>query len=764
VNRILRRLVGEERGSVFVLAAFLIPLVFMVLVAIVVDTGTWYTHKRQLQNRADAGALAAGVQYLSDYARCASDDAAIRLAAANRLDASARQFAGDPQQAAPLHNTEVTEQTRINVEINSNAPSGRAEPDTSWNDPAGDGLGPCDRHAVGAPFSPGNVYYVDVGARERDQPSLFGMFGVNLFRNEGHARVALFSAEAGKGFLPIALPDQNIVQAQLRYYRECGAGAPVLLAKVTLNPLASAYQTVSGTTLWGKTVGDLPAGATGGGIPTNITLSMPASTACGADDYIPISTEIRLAGVDSTIIDIDDPTTCAQLIAARFADCFSRVSNIRDFKDNPKTQPWIQEVTLDGGLTGDLCSPDVLFSRPGGTNCRYTVAVSIDWNSLATGHTGKDFTVTVGGDSLTSPNGNNGSPNGVWTSGGLSNNNVAGRSDLMLSWSCKPNCGSGSYPIQSLFLGNATNAGVLSLVRTSGTAQAAGGQPGNPLQWYRAGNGSEDVSVYPTVGLDSSFYIGQKRVLRLPKCKTGNADTNNCDLDTGSPTNSQSVDCEPATGGQGHDFQMFLTGCDPTYTDNGWAAPWWTSSSSPPPGYCPTLTDMVSLAQPYQCVPKAPGFSPGVIADGIAAAIGNCEKIQNNSCSKYVCTNPNYYDPGTKTWAQPTTGESPRIVYLFIVPYGSYKNTGPQDGLPILDFAAFYVTGWDPQGNGNGNGNPCNTINSASYPPGARNDETVASGGVVGYFVRSAMPDVPGDPTQECDPTKLRPCVPVLVR
>ena len=82
-----------------------------------------------------------------------------------------------------------------------------------------------------------------------------------------------------------------------------------------------------------------------------------------------------------------------------------------------------------------------------------------------------------------------------------------------------------------------------------------------------------------------------------------------------------------------------------------------------------------------------------MIADGIAAAIGNCSKIQNNSCSKYACTNPNYYDPAQKTWSYPTTGDSPRIVYIFIVPYGSYKNTGSQQTIPVLDFAAFYVTG-----------------------------------------------------------------------
>ena len=42
-------------------AAVMIP-VFLVLTALVVDVGNWFSHSRQLQNRADAGALAAGVR------------------------------------------------------------------------------------------------------------------------------------------------------------------------------------------------------------------------------------------------------------------------------------------------------------------------------------------------------------------------------------------------------------------------------------------------------------------------------------------------------------------------------------------------------------------------------------------------------------------------------------------------------------------------------------------------------------------------------
>ena len=110
----------DERGTVLALSAVLIPI-FIVLVALAYDVGTWYTHKRQLQNRADAAALAAGVAYSRVFTACNSPDAATKALAESTIEGAARLYAGDPQVAGPLHNTEVTEQTRVNVEVNAPA-------------------------------------------------------------------------------------------------------------------------------------------------------------------------------------------------------------------------------------------------------------------------------------------------------------------------------------------------------------------------------------------------------------------------------------------------------------------------------------------------------------------------------------------------------------------------------------------------------------------------------------------------------------------
>ena len=85
--------VGSERGTVIALAAVMLP-VFLLLSALVVDTGNWFTHKRQLQNRADAGALAAGVEYAASFASCVQDgDPTLKTATAAAISGQARMQA-----------------------------------------------------------------------------------------------------------------------------------------------------------------------------------------------------------------------------------------------------------------------------------------------------------------------------------------------------------------------------------------------------------------------------------------------------------------------------------------------------------------------------------------------------------------------------------------------------------------------------------------------------------------------------------------------
>jgi hypothetical protein len=225
---------------------------------------------------------------------------------------------------------------------------------------------------------------------------------------------------------------------------------------------------------------------------------------------------------------------------------------------------------------------------------------------------------------------------------------------------------------------------------------------------------------------------------------------------------SQAVACDPSN--QGQEFDSYKDGCKPWYTYNDYSGPpWWLP---PAPGACPDKNGIEAEPQPWQCVLNAPGTQPNIIGDGIATAIGNCMPghIQNNGCNRFSCINKNYYDPSKPNqWALGTGTPSPRVVLLFIVPYGSYKGVGSQDGLPIENFAAFYVTGW--RGNGGSGQNPCEGVDPDGAAGPIQPDEVAPQkGSIVGYFVGYTLPNAPGDPHSICVLGQLRPCVPVLVR
>jgi hypothetical protein len=159
---------NDERGGILVISAVVIP-VFLLLTALVVDGGNWFTHKRQLQNRADAGALAAGVEYLSRLQNCATTPGTDGPAIAD----VAKNYAGTSDAAVPgtKYNQQIAQPTNLTVEINST-----------------DGLNPCVEHDPDS-ISPAGGYWTDVKVRETNIGTLFGGFGLNLPSVTARARV-----------------------------------------------------------------------------------------------------------------------------------------------------------------------------------------------------------------------------------------------------------------------------------------------------------------------------------------------------------------------------------------------------------------------------------------------------------------------------------------------------------------------------------------------------------------------------------------------
>ena len=191
------RRLRDERGGILVMAAVMIP-VFLLLTALVVDVGNWFTHKRQLQNRADAAAFAAGRRVREELeglrperatppcsastAREIADAARAVRRRPGGLRLRTRHAAGDapqhrdrePGEPRRRHQLERPGLQRRHRLHGRRRHRRRRATRASCTRPAD------DISAAG--------HWTDVRVKERDLPSLFGSVGLPLSRNGARAR------------------------------------------------------------------------------------------------------------------------------------------------------------------------------------------------------------------------------------------------------------------------------------------------------------------------------------------------------------------------------------------------------------------------------------------------------------------------------------------------------------------------------------------------------------------------------------------------
>lgn len=173
---------------------------------------------------------------------------------------------------------------------------------------------------------------------------------------------------------------------------------------------------------------------------------------------------------------------------------------------------------------------------------------------------------------------------------------------------------------------------------------------------------------------------------------------------------NQSIDCDPSVPNLAGEIEQ---GCAPAYKINPGLA-------------CPSYTALWSLPQPWECVKTQTGGAVGQVENGLKARILG----GSNSCTAPI------------NWPGYELGD-PRLVPLIITPFGSFGGSG-NDIIPVIDFGAFYIVGW--------NGDPC---------PGAY---SVPKGYIAGHFVKYAAPNPRGAGTTVCNPDALTPCVAVMTR
>ena len=746
----MRHRLRDERGSVLMIFAVAVP-VFILFLAIALNVGDWYTHRRQLQNRADAGALAAGVAYQQSWKACVLGAAGIGDQIANQ----ARAYAGDSSYGGTLYNLNPTNQSAISVAINSSSYGGAYK---------ADGGDPCFKHPADAAdyVSPNGGYWTDVRVRESNIPTIFGGFGITLPQITAHARVEIHPAKSDNGFIPLGVPDPQIDRAQARIINECDGS---LVKKVDLAPLLDANQTLSGqgVTLWGPT-GSFTSPPTPVS-PQPIAFTLPSGATCkggGADGngYIPLGIEVRVAGKVDTTPDINGPTCSDLFNNTKYADCWTDLTEIRDWKDGDANTgpPVFRNVHHFNAVP--TCQYDPYFTRVAA--CSLAANVDVQWGDPLLGGRpgnygapGVTYTVTLNGASLTPV----GAKNGIWSVGSTGYYGTSlpggGPSDVTLNWSwadtnstdsfrgnqCtstggNPCKGSGSEPVHRTFTATDTNAGIVSLAQVTN-----GPGIGTGASLYDSGNVNTAVSVYLTIGLKAS-YSQQAPGSQLVTLRSS------------TPQGSQEINCN--TKDQGDDFQEFAAGCTTWFGPNRFTdAAWWGGT---PPG-CPTSTWIWSQlgtnspTSPFLCAPTAPGIANGPFACAIAKRTGNAPTAGPNNCSPgdLTCLHPNRY---AEFVAGTDTLPDPRIVKIFDVPYGAFKGiTGASDAaVPVLLVGSFYITGW---------GGPAGKDDPCARPP----DDLAQPGEVVGRFIQlTEINNGPVDTTVSCDPNLPIPCRAVLVR
>jgi len=753
----------DDRGQVIVLAAVMIP-VFLLFTALVLDAGNWFAHKRELQNRADAAALAAGVELAKDWPGCignSTDEAAIT--------AVAKRFGGDIELDPTAVNTEVVNNSKFDIAVNSTSY------DTGTDN--SDGGGPCFDHAANpAPegesnISPDGGTWVDVKVKETDTKSFAGKFGVNLTQNRARARVQLLESSQGDQFVPLAVPEEEVVKARIRFINDCDGS---VLRSVSLKPLKDPYQTASGMKLWGPD----PAGNATSVDPGTVSLTTPGtvpvpnkSPVCNGNserDYTPIRVELRVAGRPD--IDISDTVACSTLQSSTSADCYPNISQMRVYQpDNGLfgDRPQIRNVTLSPSGSNP-CVTDPYYSRPANAaTCTFDASVFMDWGSRPTANA--IFTATIQVDSGATRNLSGPTPQGTWTASQVPIS-ALGQGNVRVHWTYELQSGSwppgslsgcnnknnnpckqsGNTTVHQVNLGDDPTGNADPPSDVVGAVKLTSG-PSITSSEVHSAQTSTTVTPYVTIGLHSAIQPGDWAVLRLR-----------------SGQNNYSVICDPYWDQPSSVDSMaaFYYGCQAPYAANDTSTNsfWWNTSTKS----CPATSSWFSYSgtppnvnyphSPWECVQLDVGGNGFTVGDGIALATGNCKspnadpigpgsqaKCQSH---KYQCNNPITYHGGTN---YPSL-DDPRVIKLFVVPWGAYKNvkTGNGQVVPVLRLAAFYVTGW----HFNAGDDPC---------PGNENSR-LGGEQVGGYFIKAVESSGPANPHKQCSPDDVNLCTVALVR
>jgi hypothetical protein len=705
----LATLISDDRGAVVVIFALFAPVAIL-LAAFALDTGNWYLQKRQLQVRADAGALAAAQEFGPCSTEPESEAVNNRMYNAAGLYGGARSVTPPPPHPpvtlpGTLYNVPPGGGANIHALINSQKYFGQASP--------------VDSSASTSP--PCSAQMVDVKLTDTGVPWYWRPFsGPSI---NAHARVEILNETSTAGAEPFAepLPTPNTMTATL--VDESNNDAPVA-GPFTLTPSGE-------HTLW----------TTASAVPVTFNNSKTGS--------FPVGLRIAMTG--------GGPATCGSPGVTCYDNSGSSpgigVAYTRVWSNNGSpglplsapVAPQASDVSLaPAGVAPCPNSPGGTFSNFISSPSSCTVALSTKMAFTSTGGTvlscsTTSLTLTAGATAVSIPC-PSGGPNGTWTSAAATVPANAGKLNFTLGWSVT----AGNKPAGSEGGSGGTCTAAAPCKSSLGVVQRA----------YSGAYDSKTVDADektsgPILGATVTDTSGGE-IMSLQRGTTRSVNVTVNVLGFQPSTAIPSTPIELSFGGNQANGALACKGTGNPELEKalaeGCAEVYATTSA-------PAATACSGSPNPPVCVTENPGN--GKLAKDLDPGMN--KRINEG---KAVCVNPN-------RWASPNTvGQvlgkvpaDPRLIITIITDNGAFTNGASK--VPVRGFAAFYVTGWagDPcigQPNGNSNG----LAYTKDDDPGSQN-----TGVLLGHFVKYIDTlNTKETGSGGCERNSINRCIAVLTR
>jgi hypothetical protein len=698
----LKRFLGRDEGSALMFVVVGLP-VMIVVFAIAVDVGSWYVHKRALQNDVDAAVFAGSQLWGSCFRPSTVTPAWLPM------QQEAQNYDGETG-FAHNYNPQVggTLKGNLGVAFNSTTFPLSQPPNAGPDDT------PSDSCALTRLSDGANHYIFDVKATEQNVPLIFGNAFPGVIGPTIHAtaRTELDQVESLSGLRPIGVTDPSPKWMFAQFVDEDDADSPltgwIQLCKGGAVGCSGTLGT--GNELWTSqttTAVHFPTTSHNAGVRLKYVWGGPdPNLDCGTSALVDCYDNVPSAAQSNGLTHIWTWTPGAAGV---------HLENV-----------WMLSGTCtDGYFAAGTCDAGVQAEVNLGTH-----PVHAAWSNgrCDTGCAQVWATVDNAGTYQLAPPAAfpvNGLGLLTWTLASGATLPSTGPHLIRLKWQWKQTAGTWQN-------------GATTLTCTNGAGNpcqvaATNFNVGNPVQ--RAWVADNLVRSGPVQGISiwsnavtsgaNSFQQGSTQnlgvIVRNPCFETQLADPS-CPLVTlrvsasATGSESQSLDCDP---NYANIKLEIANGCRPNYT----TYPNVSGNSA-----CPTQSALWSNANPpnlWDCVAVQTGN--GDLEGGLQDRIGT----DPATCGNHW---PNF------------PADDKRQIPLFLVPYSAFNVSGSNKTYPVIGFGAFYITGYFHD--------PCPNATTSG----------LKHGDIPGYFI-TYIPDGNTTPSSRpCDPLELTPCIPVLVK